>query len=50
MEAAGGEEACGQAPKVPLHTEEEGGGRVGPLNLGMGWDQVELSLGEATWH
>lgn len=35
-------------PRPPLHTEEEGGGGVGPLNLGMGWDQVGLSLLEAT--
>lgn len=35
-------------PRPPLHTEEEGGGGVGPLNLGMGWDQVGLSLREAT--
>lgn len=50
MEAAGREEACGQAAKAPLHIEEEGGGGAGPLNLGMGWDQAGLSLREATWH
>ena len=39
MEAAGGEEACGQAPKAPLHTEEEGGVKQDGLLMFPAYDR-----------